>query len=604
MADYSVARVIDSRVDWEAPRVLPARVGPNSSTWKSFTAPDPKSTSPVITAQVSSYNTAVGRVVLYHMEAELEVAGINARALFEGESRIALRAWPFHSACSSLSLSINDVSTAIPNPMAITSALTAQGISSHSMALTSSTCPTAPDVYADYDAAVGVAMPFGLPAGGPFSSYAVNSRTSGILGIKPGSYNEGNNDPNAGALTPDTFTLLVKFDEPLISSPFSFTQDALSKGLVGINSLQVSAQITAPHRMLSLALFTGEPSTPGNSGVTLQSVKITPTAQSLLLSFCTAEPRSQVERPLALSYDFVSIMSFTTQSGDDMEIGGKASFSSAVVELPVVPSYLLIRANYPLTALQDASKSLADVNFPLEEISMSFGSRSGLISGAKESQLYQMSIAAGANVPYYLWNGASMFQSADAKAAYDSGDDLQMAAGGVFIVDVAASLSLPPGVVPGQALRMSMSVENARFRNNTNAIVSKPIMQIIALTSGTLTNEAGSSLLQIGGIPGSDAAIFQEASEFEQSQFSAMARDGGYGGGSLMDWIRRLKPFMSKAVRAAPDFVGAINPNLRAPTEAVRDLAISLGAGASKKKGGGTIGGKMSGGGTLGGRRR
>ena len=228
---------------------------------------------------------------------------------------------------------------------------------------------------------------------------------------------------------------------------------------------------------------------------------------------------------------------------------------------------------------------------------MSFGSRAGLLSGCSMAQLYQMSITAGSNIPYWMWAGLPMFDFPKAETAAGGGAPLARAAGGVFIVDVAASMSLPPGVVPGQAIRMSLSIESSEFRNNTPEEVEGPQLQIIALTNGTLTNEGGSSLIQIGGIPGTDSSIYQEASEVEASQFAGMMRDGGYGGGSLMDWLRRLKPFLSKAVRAAPQIAAAIAPELVAPAGAVRDLAVSMGAGRHR-------GGKMVGGGVLAGHAR
>ena len=80
------------------------------------------------------------------------------------------------------------------------------------------------------------------------------------------------------------------------------------------------------------------------------------------------------------------------------------------------------------------------------------------------------------------------------------------------------------------------------------------------------------------------------------AQFAGMVRDGGYGGGAMMDFLRRLKPFMSKAVKAGPSIAAAIDPALVAPAQAVKDLAISLGAGSR--------GGKMKGGSLLGGRKR
>ena len=167
MADYSVAVVTDPRIDYEAPRVLPARVGPNSFTAKKFEAPDPTSTSPTITVQCPSYNTGIGRVVFYHMKANTEVVGTGFDTLFTSVNRIALRAFPIHCACSSLTLSINDVSTSVPSPFAIVSALLSQGFSSHSMALVSSTVPCAPDMMANYNDSTGVSIPFGLPNCGP-----------------------------------------------------------------------------------------------------------------------------------------------------------------------------------------------------------------------------------------------------------------------------------------------------------------------------------------------------------------------------------------------------------------------------------------------------
>ena len=168
MADYSVAVVTDPRIDYEAPRVLPARVGPNSFTAKKFEAPDPTSTSPTITVQSPSYNTGIGRVIYYHMKAQIVLTGTGFDALFAGSNRIALRAFPIHCACSSLTLSINDVSTSVPSPFAIVSALFSQGFSSHSMALVSSTVPCAPDMLATYSDAQGASIPFGTPNGGPF----------------------------------------------------------------------------------------------------------------------------------------------------------------------------------------------------------------------------------------------------------------------------------------------------------------------------------------------------------------------------------------------------------------------------------------------------
>ena len=63
MADYSVAVVTDPRNEYEAPRVLPARVGPNRFTAKKLEAPGPTSTSPAITVHSPSYQGTQGFLV-------------------------------------------------------------------------------------------------------------------------------------------------------------------------------------------------------------------------------------------------------------------------------------------------------------------------------------------------------------------------------------------------------------------------------------------------------------------------------------------------------------------------------------------------------------
>ena len=422
-ATYSVAVVRDPRIDYVAPRVLPARVGPNSFTSKRFSAPDPTTTSPTITVQSPSYNTAIGRVVLYHMKATLKITGTDLDNLLgqAGGSRIALRAFPIHSACSAVTLSINDVTTSLPSPFSTVATLLSQGFSSHSMALTCSTVPSAPDVLSEYSDCSAVSVPFATPLSAPFSNFAAASRTNGIVGARildPGAAGDPNFNTQA--------EVDIDIWEPLLASPFSFCEESLMKGLIGINSLQLAMQITEPHRMLSLNL--------GGVGAgqdcTVTGVVLAPTLQDLECTFCTAEPRSQVDRPLALSYDFTTVQLFTTSLGGTVQPGQFIDFTAPVVELPVVPAYLLIKANYSTPDLKNQSKSLADVSFPVSKVSMSFGSRSGLLSGMTVAQLYQISITAGANIPFSQWTGQEQFTSgASAANSFPKG------AGGVLIID-------------------------------------------------------------------------------------------------------------------------------------------------------------------------
>ena len=103
--------------------------------------------------------------------------------------------------------------------------------------------------------------------------------------------------------------------------------------------------------------------------------------------------------------------------------------------------------------------------------------------------------------------------------------------------------------------------------------------------------------------------MFQEATDFEASQFAMLQRDGGFGGGpmgaTIVNLMRRLGPFLAKAAKNAPEFI----ERLKEPAQRVSDLAVSLGAGHGKRGGsviGGSkmLGGSKVGGSALGGRKR
>ena len=83
-----------------------------------------------------------------------------------------------------------------------------------------------------------------------------------------------------------------------------------------------------------------------------------------------------------------------------------------------------------------------------------------------------------------------------------------------------------------------------------------------------------------------------------------MMRDSCYARGADYGLAKALKiyNFLVMVVRAAPQIVAAVGPELVAPAMAVKDLAVSLGAGHSNS--GLNKGGKMLRGSVLAGRKR
>jgi hypothetical protein len=562
--DYEVRRVVDSRIAVHQAKILAASDGPASVTFRQITPPDPSSLNPVFTIQSPSFQTGIGREVRWKMRGSVVITGTNLNQLTTS-NKVAFRSFPLQSCCSSIQLQINDTTISLGSLNQYLAGLTKLGMSSASMAQTTSSTPCAPDLFAEYTAAVGAAGPFEPPAESQFSNDAAGSRTMGIESI---ALSGGNT----------VATIVFEVSEPLILSPFSYTEGALSKALYGVNTAQVTCNMSNLHRLLSLSI---------DGGATVASVALAPTYQSLEVSFVTPHDRSLVERPLSYAYSMASVNFYSTQlTAAGVAARATITGSSNTVELPVIPNQLIIFASYSESDRADPTQSLADMFMPLESIQMTMGSRGGLLSGASSQQLWEMTLRNGGSCPYWLWAGLTQFGSATAAPTN--------AAGWPLIIDVAADLSLPDGVTPGMNQRISFSITQATYRNKTAATITAPRMIILAVTDGILHNEGGSSMVTLGGVPDKDDSRFLNADMVENVELAALARDSGYGGG-FMDFLKAVGHGAMKVLKAGPEIAAAVAPELAPAAMAVKSAIHALG-GRKNPRGGAMLGGAMLGG--------
>ncbi len=554
--EVSVVRLTDSRCAVKAPRVLVAADGPSSSTFMSVTPSDPTSLNPVFTIQVPSVNTGLARCVRWHMQGSITITGVALNGLTAANT-VAFRQFPLQSCCSNLSAQINDSVSSLGSLNQYLPGLLRVGATSKSQA-SSMTMNAVPDVFADYLSAVGSSSPFNPPADGGFTNYADPSRTTGITSIALGGGNT-------------TATITFNIWEPLIIQPLNYGEDSHSKALFGLNTLQITASLSNVHRMLSLAL-------PG--GTTVSSIALTPTYQALECNFVTPRERSLVERPLEYAYSFAQAQAyFSTLTSGSFAAATFVSGSSNTVEFPVIPSKIIVFATYSESDRSNPGESLPDIFFPCTSINCMMGTKAGLLANATQSQLWEMSARAGSSMPFWLWRGEAQFGSAVIGAS-------PRAAGGPLVIDVAADLSLPDGLSPGMAQRISFSVTSATFENQTTRSFTAPRICVIAITDGILALKDGAAAIQLGGVPGENDSRFEGATMVESGEMHANTLDGGFGGatlgGSMRGWRKFVKG-LKKVVGIATPLVSMLAPEA---TPALMAANTLLGAGRRQQQGG------------------
>jgi len=511
---YQVARVVDSRIAVHAPRVLVAAAGPASSTFQSVQPNDPTSQNPVFSIQLPSPQTGLARTVYWRMSGSLTITGTNLNAL-TASNKVAFRQFPIQSACSNLSAQINDTVSSLGSLNQYVSGLAYLGLSTRSTAA-SCVMNAAFDAFAEYDASAGTLSPFNPPAETGRNDYADESRTTGITSITVN-----------GGLT----SAVITFDiaEPLLLQPFSYGSSAHTKAIFGLNTVQISATLSNVHRMLSLSL---------SGGATVSAVALSISQQSLECNFLTPDDRSLVERPLAYTYHFAQAQYYAnTLTAGAVGAGTTATGSSAVVEFPVIPSKILVFCTYSATDLADATQSLANTFWPIQSISCQMGTRSGLLANATPRQLWEISRRAGSEAPYWQQAGLGQFGSATVGTLANS-------SGAPLIIDVSQDLSLPDGVCPGMAQRITFAVNNITVRNNQSTAFTSPRLVIVALTEGLLTNKDGTSSITLGGVPGANDEHFQTANTLESAALREQGMDGGYGGALMGGSMRGFMKFL------------------------------------------------------------
>ena len=594
----SSLRVLDPRLARESQVVDIINEGPSSVTYQSVVCPDPTSLQPSFVIQPPSVLSGVNRTMRLRVRGTLTVTGTNLDGFTLTTNRVALRQFALQSCLQSLQVQLNDASVSLGSLGLYVAGLAQVSYTSASMASAGSTFPSRPDMFTDYQDEVG--LPGGLfssEGDGPYGDAVVSGRCAEITSIT----------------LVGTTQLNIGFDvaESLIISPFNYSERE-NKAVYGIQTMTISLAYSNVHRMLSLAPGAGV-----GGAATISGVTLAPTNQVLECSYVTPNDASLIQRPIGHVYDYCQAQQYTTSVGGTFTPGATISASSNSIELPVIPSKVLCYLTYSQTDLADPTRSLADVCLPIKNASVTFGTRAGLLSGASQVNLWEVSRRAGLRAKYSVFAGKQAVTSVAGAAQRNY-------SGAPLIIDTAADLSLPSGdqpVVPGMNYRIQFQIQ-ATFENNLLTNIVNPRLVVITLTPGYITCKDGMSVVQLGGVsleaarnaPVASLTLADSITQLRQTDGIAGgggAMVGGFSLGDLWSGIKNvgqaaIGPLRTAASVAAPMALGLI-PGVGPVLAATAGPAISRMIAPQREAsgcGGAMVGGTSIGGAPAGGRAR
>ncbi len=479
--------------------------GSSESTYRRVTTTSYSLSSISFSAPPPSPQIIVSKKIYFQLKVRITINGtIAVGNLLDGYGlTIAPRSLPLSNSIQNMVLQINDGSFNLALSDII-SPITRYGYDKQKRHISGS--PTYLDQSQNYDELINTIK---NPLGARFNSNNTNDDQRG-----------GFNQVQIISNTPTSAVFELTFIEPLIISPLSVFDN--EPGLINVKSLDINFNMESNliQKMISKA--------PIDAGV-WNNTSIEIIEQPALL-FTYYSP--QLDKPISNSYiyPFIRLERYVTDYNDSVAPGQVIEITSNSLQLSTIPKRMYIfarRANSTLTV------NSTDTFMRIENVSLSFGNRSGLLSSATPFQLYTMSANNGCDLSFQDWYGSYGTNSNRAVSGV----------GSVLSIDSSISLGLDPISAAGTQSQLNIQMTVKLQNINPTDTYTKVALYVIVLSEGVFTMVNNHVQSQIGLLSGSEVLSAPLVSVVDSSGAS-----GGNFFTKLSNIIKKVAPYVSKAL--------------------------------------------------------
>lgn len=362
-----------------------------------------------------------------------------------------------------------------------------------------------------------------------------------------------------------TAVLDIELIEPLWLSPMLWKQEYNSKGLALLNQMQLYVQFGDLRRIWAHS----------SAGIAIDSINVSLNSAfdnpALLVNFVQMQPDQHI--PLMNLYNYYDVNVYKTENKGITNAGASDEIKSQNIQVGQTPKRMYL---YIMRREVDRTFETTDTFAKIDNISIQWNTRNGILADADTYQLYNISSKNGFQPSY---NGWSKF------------------CGSVFCADFGSDIPLQPLDAPGRIGQGQLSVR-VNFTNISQENITYEL-DIILINDGVCIKTLNNTQFLTGVATPSDALLSPQVSELESD---ILAIQDPYGGDLLggAKFSEKIKKGAKKAVRGAKKVskgLKAIEPiaeTIAPRSEGVFDALDLLGLGYTKKEIEQMYGGKMA----------
>lgn len=443
--------------------------------------------------------------------------------------------------------------------------------------------PSALDMYQNYQDGIGSNL-------NPLGSYASSTAFQKLRGsFAPEATNI---DGTAYSNTNTSAKVTYIFAEPLFLSPFSFGHD-MSKGFIGLQTLDIIITWNS-----DLAQMWSHGDNPLSTPPVFNSVSVTLGQPTLMFKYIT--PKELFPLPKSVSYPYYIVDRYPTTTNASVAVNDAIQFSSSNIQLQSIPRRMYI---YARQQNQYLSYYSTDTFMAINNISLNWNNRQGLLSSASQQDLYKISVKNGYSGSWEEWSGYTYVPFVP-----DSGEPTYIGtSGSVLCLEFGTDIGLrdteAPGMLGTYQLQINVNCTNCNqlatlpipAGMNSLGEALRPTLYIVVVSEGIFTIENNRSIAQIGVISKDDILNSQQQAGINYNMVMAMQGAGDFFGKLKRiskDVVRGIKKYGPQGMKIADrscDVLGPLDPRARAVCDvykAGKKIAGIGGARKGRKRGG------------------
>lgn len=301
---------------------------------------------------------------------------------------------------------------------------------------------------------------------------------------------------------PITAVVDMSLCEPLLLSPMYFGKDN-GCGFFNVNTMDFNITFlgNAGFRMWSHdATSVGIPTTissittqfNGFSGPAFSYPDVVP---FMLFTYITPNETQIIPYNMPITYPYFDVQRFPTDTLSAAAVGVPKIYSSNNIQLNSIPRRMYIYLRRRNQDLFNTS-AFTDTFLSIENISIQFQNKNGLLSSANKRQLYEMSLKNHCNMNWTQWSGGPVYNP-NLTSQYGT-------IGSIVAIEFASDIGLDSIEAPGKLGQYMLQVQ-VTATNISNDASLTPTLYIVVVSEGSFTIEGlGKASTNIGVITSQD----------------------------------------------------------------------------------------------------